>query len=255
MALDALHDEFPEFEYELVAWAEIDPDAIKMHNAVYPQWADRNLGDMTKIDWTKVPDFDLLTYSTPCQSISQAGLQHGFAEGSGTRSSIIWYVRDALKIKKPKYAMLENVAAMVSAKFLPFFNLWRSEVDRLGYENFAEILNAKNYGIPQNRERIFLISILRTEEEPYPQYYFPEPQKLDKCLADMLEEDVEERFFLKDEMVEKFLRTNETTPKVYKVTDRFLTDEEIESLVAEHKEEPKAEPDEIFPEETNPFEC
>lgn len=94
MALDELKKRHPDFDYELVAWSEIDKYAVQMHNLVYPEYADRNLGDMTKIDWQpikeKYGEIDLLTYSTPCQSISQAGKQHGFAEGSGTRSSILW---------------------------------------------------------------------------------------------------------------------------------------------------------------------
>ena len=123
--------------FDLVMWAEFDPEskaplekqpAVIAHNAVFPEYADRNWGDMTKIDWEKAPDFDCLFYSTPCQSISNAGLQHGFVEGSGTRSSIIWNVRDAIKIKRPKIAILENVKAMVSNKFVDMFNLWQSEL-------------------------------------------------------------------------------------------------------------------------------
>ena len=77
MALDRLHEQFPDFEYELVGWAEIDKYAIQAHNAVYPQWADRNFGDISKIDWDAVPDFDLFTYSSPCQDFSSAGKQRG----------------------------------------------------------------------------------------------------------------------------------------------------------------------------------
>lgn len=155
LALERLKKDYPNFDYELIAWSEFDPEskqplhkqpAVIAHNALFPQWADRNLGDMTKIDWEKVPDFDLLFYSTPCQSISSAGLQHGFTEGSGTRSSIIWNVRDAVKIKKPKFLCLENVKAMVSKKFKPMFNLWQQELESLGYTNFAKVLNAKDYG-------------------------------------------------------------------------------------------------------------
>lgn len=199
MALDRLKENFPDFNYELVFWSEIDKYAIQAHNAVYPQWADRNLGDMTKIDWSKVEPIDLLTYSTPCQSISNAGLQHGFAEGSGTRSSIIWNVRDAIKALHPKYLMLENVKAMVEEKFLPMFNLWRTELVRLGYDNYAQVLNAKDYGIPQNRERIFLISI-RHDGHPT-SYHFPEPFKLDKRLKDVLEQNVDEKYYLSDKLV------------------------------------------------------
>jgi DNA (cytosine-5)-methyltransferase 1 len=75
MALDRLKELHPEFDYELVGWAEIDKYAIQAHNAVYPQWSERNYGDVSKIDWSKVPDFDLLTYSSPCQDFSNAGLQ------------------------------------------------------------------------------------------------------------------------------------------------------------------------------------
>ena len=81
MALDRLTKTIPDFEYELVGWSEIDKFAIASHNAVYPQWEDRNYGDISKVDWANVPDFDLFTYSFPCQSISAAGLQKGLAEG------------------------------------------------------------------------------------------------------------------------------------------------------------------------------
>ena len=150
LALDRLREAYPDFSYELVAWAEYDPEsraaldrqpAVVAHKALFPQWAERNLGDMTRIDWSRVPDFDLLFYSTPCQSISQAGLQHGFTEGSGTRSSIIWRVRDAVRAKRPKFLCLENVKAMVTEKFIGMFNLWQLELERLGYANFAKVLN------------------------------------------------------------------------------------------------------------------
>lgn len=221
LALNRLREEYPEFDYDLVAWSEFDPEskaplekqpAVIAHNALFPQWADRNLGDMTKIDWTKVDDFDLLFYSTPCQSISAAGLQHGFAEGSGTRSSIIWNVRDAVKEKRPKFLCLENVKAMVSKKFLPMFNLWQTELERLGYANFAKVLNAKDYGVPQNRERIFLISIRIDGLESFTpefQFHFPKPFPLEKRLKDVLEEKVDEKYYLSDKMLEYFNRVSD----------------------------------------------
>ena len=221
LALERLKQHYPNFDYELIAWAEFDLEsksplekqpAVIAHNALFPQWADRNLGDMTKIDWTKVEDFDLLFYSTPCQSISAAGLQHGFAEGSGTRSSIIWNVRDAVKEKRPKFLCLENVKAMVSRKFLPMFNLWQIELERLGYANFAKVLNAKDYGVPQNRERIFLVSIRMDELEGLEgkvQYHFPKPFPLEKRLKDVLEEKVDEKYYLSDRMLEYFNRVSD----------------------------------------------
>jgi DNA (cytosine-5)-methyltransferase 1 len=217
--LEKLKRDFPGFDYELVAWSEFEPEtpniplekqaAVRAHNAIFPQWADRNWGDMTKIEWDKVPDFDLLTYSTPCQSISAAGLQHGFTEGSGTRSSIIWNVRDAVKIKRPKYLLLENVKAMVSGKFVGLFNVWQRELEKLGYVNFGQVLNAKDYGVPQNRERIFLISIRIDGNDPNPTFHFPKPFPLTKKLKDVLEENVDEKYYLSDKMLEYFKRVND----------------------------------------------
>lgn len=222
LALERLKRNYPEFDYELIAWAEFDPEtpntpverqpAVIAHNALFPQWSDRNLGDMTKIDWTQVDDFDLLFYSTPCQSISQAGLQHGFAEGSGTRSSIIWNVRDAVQTKRPKYLCLENVKAMVSGKFVGMFNLWQRELERMGYVNFAQVLDSKNYGVPQHRERIFLVSIRADgleELEGNVRYFFPKPFPLERRLKDVLEENVDEKYYLSDKMLEYFQRVND----------------------------------------------
>lgn len=221
LALERLKRDYLEFDYELVAWSEFDPEstqplekqsAVIAHNALFEQWKDRNWGDMTKIDWSKVPPVDLLFYSTPCQSISSAGLQHGFVEGSGTRSSIIWNVRDAVKTLRPKYLCLENVAAMVSNKFVGLFNLWQSELQKLGYVNFAQILNAKSYGVPQNRERIFLVSIRVDENEPEPRYFFPEPFPLKKRLKDVLEKNVDECYYLKDSVIlDAFNKRNQVT--------------------------------------------
>lgn len=200
MALDRLKEQHPEFDYELVAWAEIDKFAIQAHNAVYPQWADRNYGDVSKIDWDQVPDFDLLTYSSPCQDFSNAGKQKGGVEGSGTRSSLLWECRRAILAKKPKYLLMENVAALVSQKFIGTFNQWQLELERYGYTNFSQVLNAKNYGVPQNRERIFMVSILNCEQA----YYFPTPVELTKRLKDVLEKDVEERYYLKADALEGY---------------------------------------------------
>jgi DNA (cytosine-5)-methyltransferase 1 len=205
MALDKLKEMHPEFDYELVGWAEIDKYAIQAHNAVYPQWEDRNYGDVSKINWSEVPDFDLLTYSSPCQDFSNAGLQRGGQEGSGTRSSLLWECRRAIATKKPKYLMMENVAALVSQKFISTFNQWQLELESYGYTNFSQVLNAKDYGVPQNRERIFMISILNCDEA----YYFPKKIKLTKRLKDILEDNVDEKYYLSDKTLEGFAMHNE----------------------------------------------
>lgn len=219
LALNRLKEAYPDFDYELVAWSEFDPEsksplekqpAVIAHNALFPQWKDRNLGDVSRINWKELNlQCDLLFYSSPCQSVSQAGLQHGFAEGSGTRSSLIWNVRDAVIALKPKFLCLENVKAMVSGKFVGMFNLWQRELEKLGYANFAQVLNAKDYGVPQNRERIFLVSIRVDDKNNMPKYNFPKPFPLERKLKDVLEENVDEKYYLSDKMLDYFNRLNE----------------------------------------------
>jgi DNA (cytosine-5)-methyltransferase 1 len=191
--------------YDLVGWSEIDPAAIKAHDALFPQYADRNYGDISKIDWSQVPDFDLFTYSSPCTDFSNAGAQAGGEEGSGTRSSLLWECRKTILAKKPKYLMFENVKALTSEKFFYLFDKWCKELESYGYANFYQILNAKNYGVPQSRERIFMISILKTDDEPDPYYEFPKPVKLEKCVEDILEDDVPEKYYMKPEVTEKYI--------------------------------------------------
>ena len=197
------------FNYELVGWSEIDKYAIKAHNALFPQWADRNYGDISKIDWSQVPDFDLFTYSSPCQDFSQAGKQRGGTKGSGTRSSLLWECERAIEIKRPKYLLFENVAAVVSKKFIKLFNEWQLTLERMGYTNFVQVLNAKTHGyptpVPQNRERVFMVSILDCDQA----FYFPDAQPLMLRLADVLETDVDESYYLSQERIGGLLESTE----------------------------------------------
>lgn len=146
-------------DYELVGWSEIDKYAIIAHDAVYPSWKDRDFGDISKIDWNDVPGFDLFTYSFPCTDISSAGLQKGLEEGSGTRSSLLWECRKAIESKRPKYLLMGNVKALTQNKFKPYLKRWMDYLEEMGYSNFIKILNAKDYGIPQNREYLWYPSM------------------------------------------------------------------------------------------------
>lgn len=186
--------------YVCVGWSEIDPFAIRAHNALFPEDADKNYGDISKIDWSKVPDFDLFTYSSPCQDFSNAGLQRGGQEGSGTRSSLLWECKRAIAAKHPKYLLMENVKALVSDKFRPTFLKWCNWLTGEGYTNFQQVLNAKDYGIPQNRERIFVVSILGNAW-----YTFPQPMELELRLKDMLEDKVDEKYYLPQDKVNQFI--------------------------------------------------
>lgn len=186
MALERLKQDYPQFDYEVVGISEIDKYAVKAYNATHKPTI--NYGDICLIDWDRVPDFDLFTYSFPCQDISSAGKQKGLEAGSGTRSSLLWECKKAIEAKRPKYLLMENVKALVSKKFINHFNDWLLYLERLGYSNFWKVLNAKDYGVPQNRERVFVVSILGNNE----QYKFPNTFELTKRLSDVLEENIQD---------------------------------------------------------------
>lgn len=204
MGLNRLVEKYPGFEYELVGWSEIDEPAIQSHNAVFPQWADRNYGDISKINWDEVDDIDLFTYSSPCTDFSICGKQLGGEEGSGTRSSLLWECKRCIEAKRPKFLILENVKALVSEKFKPLFLRWKKTVDDYGYDSYWEVLNSRDYDIPQNRERVFLVSIRRDEPDTPERYYFPAPMEQKRQVVDFLDKDVPEEYYLKAEQVEKF---------------------------------------------------
>lgn len=205
LSLERLKKRIPGFDYELVNWCEFDKYAIQAHNALFPHWAERNLGDITKVDWSTASKCDLLTYSSPCQDFSNAGLQRGGEEGSGTRSSLLWECQKAIKELKPKYLLLENVKALVSKKFAPTFLKWLAVLEEMGYTNYFQVLNAKEHGVPQNRERVFCVSILG-EHKPY---HFPEPVPLTIRLKDILEEEVDDKYVLSETAIQGFLKHNE----------------------------------------------
>lgn len=196
MSLERLKQDYSYFDYEVVGISEIDKYAVKAYNATHKPTT--NYGDISLIDWDIVPDFDLFAYSFPCQDISIAGMQRGFEAGSGTRSSLLWEFRKSIEAKRPKYLLMENVKALVSKKFIRHFNDWLLYLDSLGYSNFWQVLNAKDYGVPQNRERVFVVSILGNNEV----YRFPKPFKLTKSLSDVLESCVDEKYYLSNKLID-----------------------------------------------------
>ena len=175
-------------EYEVVAISEIDKYAIKAYEAIHGPT--NNLGDICKINPSDIPDHDLFTYSFPCQDLSVAGKQAGL--GKGTRSGLLYECEKVIEAKKPKYLLLENVKNLVGKKFKPEFDKWLEYLESLGYTNYWKVLNAKDYGVPQNRERVFVVSILG-EHEPYE---FTDKIPLDKCISDILENEVDEKYYI-----------------------------------------------------------
>lgn len=218
MAADVLAQQHPDFRWTCVGWSDIDKYACQMHDLIFPQFADKALGDITKIDWQQVKnnvggqEIDLFTYSSPCQDISQAGKQMGLKEGSDTRSALLWRVADAVEVLRPKYLLQENVAALVSEKFMPDFQKWLDKLSSLGYVSRWARLNAKDYGVPQNRDRVFCLSM---RKDVAFDYQFPGPIPLKRKLEDVLQEEVDTRFFLKDEAVSKFLQANDKDTCVF----------------------------------------
>lgn len=201
LAMERLKRDFPELNYELVAWCEIDKMAIHAHNALFPQWTDMNVGDICKANAEELPDCDVITWSFPCQDISAAGKQKGLQQDSGSRSSLAWECMKIFRAKKPKFLLMENVKALTQKKFMPDFMRLQKELENMGYTNFWQVLNAKDYGVPQNRERVFMVSILNAEHG----FAFPKPFHLEKRLRDVLEENVGEEYYLRDEQVAKIL--------------------------------------------------
>ena len=167
--------------------------------------AANNFGDVSIIDPNKLPDFDYMTYSFPCTDISVSGKQEGIERGQ-TRSGLLYECEKIIEVKKPKYLLMENVKNLVGKKFIEQFNEWCKYLEELGYTNYHnnyKCLNAKDFGIAQNRERIFMWSVLGEHKE----YEFPKGEKLTKKLKDFLDKDVEEKYYLSEEIQKRFKQT------------------------------------------------
>lgn len=154
----ALAMEMARIPYKPIGISEIKPEALTAYRALHGYV--RNYGDISKVNWDKVPYFDLFTYSFPCTDISRIGDKAGLAEGTGTSSSLLWECEKAILAKRPKWLLMENVSDLLSAKFRPDFEQWIARLEAMGYNNYYKVINAKDY-IPQNRERIFMVSVLK----------------------------------------------------------------------------------------------
>ena len=189
--------------HKVVGISEIDKYAIKSYEAMHGKV--NNFGDIRAIK--ALPSADLWTYSFPCQDISVAGKGAGIKEG--TRSGLLFEVERLLNVANeegtlPKYLLLENVKNLVSKRFISDFNRWLDFLESLGYTNYWQILNAKDYGIPQNRERVFCVSI-RGEHTPFK---FPEKQELKLRLRDMIDEVVDEKYYLKESTIRSIINSS-----------------------------------------------
>lgn len=188
-----------DIKHKVVAMSEIDKYAIQSYNLIHGETP--NLGDVSKIVPSEVPDCDLLTYSFPCTSCSISGNQEGLQEGSGTASSLLWYCKGIIEAKKPKYLLMENVKNLLGKNHYKYFQEWCDVLESFGYTNYYKVLNAKHYGVPQNRERVFMVSILG-EHEPYK---FPDLEDVSTCIEDILETNPDKKYYLAEDNKKKFI--------------------------------------------------
>ena len=186
-----------DFESTLI---EIDEKAARSYMAIHGETP--NLGDITKVE--HIPECDLLFYSWPCTSVSVSGKQEGMKEGSGTASSLLWEVVRLLRDAKernalPEFLCMENVPAVRNRRNIKDFEKLQMTLEELGYTNSWACLNAKDYGIPQNRQRIFMVSSLH-----HGRFVFPQGRELTTRLKDFLEDEVDESYYLKPEVIAKY---------------------------------------------------
>lgn len=178
---------------EIVDYVEIDKYAVKSYNAINETQYEPQ--DITQ--WNKhFENIDLIMHGSPCQDFSLAGKQAGGDEGSGTKSSLMYETIRIVKNIMPKYVIWENVKNLISSKHIHNFSAYIDAMQELGYHSYYKVLNAKDYGVPQNRERIFTISIRNDINK---NFEFPEPFELTKRLKDVLEDDVDDKYYIDEE--------------------------------------------------------
>ncbi len=187
--------------YEIVDYVEIDKYAVKSFNAIH----NTNFEPQDISNWDKDIKVDLIMHGSPCQDFSLAGKQAGGDEGSGTRSSLMYETIRIVEKLKPKYVIWENVKNLLSKTHKHNFDNYLKTLEELGYTNYYQILNAKDYEIPQNRERVFTISILNNSKY----FEFPVKQELKLKLKDMLDKEVDEKYYLSEKMINYITADNE----------------------------------------------
>ena len=214
-------------EHKVVDYVEIDKYAVKSYNAIFNE----NYEPIDICDWDKKLDVDLVFHGSPCQDFSIAGKNKGGEKGSGTRSSLLYETIRIVRKLRPKYILWENVKNVISKKHIDTFNHYLEELKKLGYNNFYQVLNAKDYGIPQNRERVFVVSI---KKELKKDFKFPCKETLKLKLKDLLEDEVDEKFYLSQKQTERIEYS-----KFNQAKTRIQEKEYCDTLLARDYKDPK----------------
>lgn len=187
---------------DVVDYVEIDKYAVKSYNAINGT----NFEPQDIKEWDKDINVDIIMHGSPCQDFSVAGKQAGGDLGSGTRSSLLYETIRIVGKLRPKYVIWENVKNLLSKKHKHNFDNYIETMNILGYNSYYQVLNAKDYGIPQNRERVYTISIRKDIDNG--NFKFPEKEELKMRLKDILEDKVDEKYYLKDYQLENIKKSN-----------------------------------------------
>lgn len=194
-------------EHEIVDAVEVDKYAIKSFNAIHGT----NFEPQDIKEWDKDIHCDLIMHGSPCQDFSVAGRGAGGDKGSGTRSSLMYETLRIVEKLRPRYVIWENVKNLLSKKHCHNFSAYLVQMSNLGYKNLYTVLNAKDYGVPQNRERVFVVSVYMPDKiktgddlQSLGVFSFPEPMPLTAKLSDVLEDKVDEKYYLSDKQVASF---------------------------------------------------
>lgn len=259
-------------DYRTAIFCEFDKYAAESYCAVHGVDPALNIGDITKADEKSVPDFNVMFGGSPCQDFSIAGKQGGAAWscktcghtynpleahftkrdrcphcGSSdiekTRSSLLVEWLRFLREKKPRFAIYENVKNIVGSRFKSTFDLFVKELEDYGYNVYWQVLNAKNYGIPQNRERVYCVIVRKDLDNG--KFQFPAPIPLKHSLCDLLEDSVDERYYLSDEKVAAMIAPPplRTISRTVRTSGRCSTDRHAWDLLPAGRSEGKSERD------------
>ena len=231
--------------YDLVGYCEIDKHASKSYSLIHHVPESKNFGDITKIDETKLPkDIDFISYGFPCQDISIAGNLKGFEdeEGNKTRSGLFF---DALRIiththTQPQFAIAENVKNLTSARFKKEFDIVLRSLEEAGYNNYWKVLDASDYGIPQHRESVFIVSIRKDVDHGL--FRFPDPMELKTKMIDLLEpeDEVDGKYYLSEAMYDYCMGVGQKDSKFPRKA-RFLSNvnrpnQDIANTISTHSD-------------------
>lgn len=248
-------------DYDLINFCEVDSYPSRAYSLGHSVSEKLNLGDITKVNEKELDDFDLVTWGSPCQDFSIAGVQKGSIWTCNdcllsfnplaihyekrnccpnckslnlhkTRSSLLVEGLRIIREKKPSFSVYENVKHVVSEKHILNFNLFLKELEEYGYKNYYTILNSKNYGVPQSRERIFVVSI---RNDINIDFKFPEIFDSKIRLKNFLEEEVSEKYYLSKDIVEQFFcNLNEEVSEISNLEEKvelFTIDNETNEFI------------------------